>query len=37
VVDCATEERAVELAAKIPDARHAAVEVRPVVHEVGPA
>jgi hypothetical protein len=33
VVDVASEARAVELAAKIPDAQYTAVEVRPVVHE----
>ncbi|MEQ0561664.1 YciI family protein [Amycolatopsis sp. NEAU-NG30] len=33
VVDVESEERAVELAAKIPDAQYTAVEVRQVVHE----
>jgi len=33
VVDVESEERAVELAAKIPDAEYTAVEVRKVVHE----
>jgi len=33
VVDVESEERAVELAAKIPDAAYTAVEVRKVVHE----
>ncbi|WP_410668274.1 YciI family protein [Amycolatopsis sp. cmx-4-68] len=33
VVDVDSEERAVELAAKIPDAQYTAVEVRKVVHE----
>ncbi|SFW49234.1 YciI family protein [Amycolatopsis australiensis] len=33
VVDVETEERAVELAARIPDAQYTAVEVRKVVHE----
>ncbi|MEV7093349.1 YciI family protein [Amycolatopsis sp. NPDC051045] len=33
VVDVEREERAVELAAKIPDAQYTAVEVRKVVHE----
>jgi hypothetical protein len=37
VVDVADEARAVELAARIPDAKHTAIEVRPVVHEAGPA
>jgi len=37
VVDCATRERAIELAALIPDAKYTGVEVRPVVHEAGPA
>lgn len=33
VVDVESEERAVELAAMIPDARYTAVEVRKIVHE----
>ncbi|MDT7801878.1 MAG: hypothetical protein QOI78_5311 [Actinomycetota bacterium] len=33
VVDVESEERAVELAAEIPDARYTAVEVRQVIHE----
>ncbi|WP_033290998.1 YciI family protein [Amycolatopsis jejuensis] len=33
VVDVQSQERAVELAALIPDARHSAVEVRRVLHE----
>jgi hypothetical protein len=33
VVDVESEERAVELAAKIPDAQYTAVEVRQVIHE----
>ncbi|WP_328446014.1 MULTISPECIES: YciI family protein [unclassified Amycolatopsis] len=33
VVDVESEERAVELAGKIPDARYTAVEVRKVIHE----
>ncbi|MEV4596257.1 YciI family protein [Amycolatopsis sp. NPDC049253] len=33
VVDVPTKTRAIELAAQIPDAKHTAVEVRPVVHE----
>ncbi|MCR6485523.1 YciI family protein [Amycolatopsis sp. OK19-0408] len=33
VVDVETEARAVELAAKIPDAQYTAVEVRKIVHE----
>ncbi|MGV9362007.1 YciI family protein [Amycolatopsis sp. NPDC003731] len=33
VVDVESEDRAVELAEKIPDARYTAVEVRQVVHE----
>jgi hypothetical protein len=37
VVDVADEARAVELAAQIPDAKYTAIEVRPVVHEAGPA
>jgi hypothetical protein len=31
-VDCETEERAVEIAARWPDARYFAMEVRPVMH-----
>ncbi|WIY04036.1 YciI family protein [Amycolatopsis mongoliensis] len=33
VVDVESEERAVELAAMIPDARYTAVEVRKIIHE----
>ncbi|MFJ9784164.1 YciI family protein [Amycolatopsis sp. NPDC101161] len=33
IVDVETEERAVELAAMIPDAQYTAVEVRKIVHE----
>jgi hypothetical protein len=33
VVDVDTEERAIELATRIPDAKYTAVEVRKVVHE----
>ena len=36
LVECTSRERAVELAGKIPDARHTAVEVRPIAHEAGP-
>jgi hypothetical protein len=36
-VDCASKERAIELAAQIPDAQYTAVEVRQVVHEAGPS
>jgi hypothetical protein len=36
VVDIASRERAVELAALIPDARYAAVELREIVCEDGP-
>jgi hypothetical protein len=32
VVDCESRERAVELAAMIPDAKFAAMEVRPIMH-----
>jgi hypothetical protein len=35
LVDVASPRRAVELAALIPDARHTAIEVRPVIHEAG--
>jgi len=33
LVDVADEERAIELAALIPDAKHTAIEVRPVLYE----
>ncbi|MEV0065609.1 YciI family protein [Amycolatopsis sp. NPDC050768] len=33
LVDVPTKERAIELAAQVPEAKHTAVEVRPVVHE----
>jgi len=32
VVDCESRERAIELAAMIPDAKFAAMEVRPIMH-----
>ena len=35
VVDCETRERAVELAAMIPDAQYTAIEVRPVMESSG--
>jgi hypothetical protein len=35
VVDCESPERAVEIAARIPDARFAAVEVRPIMDTTG--
>jgi hypothetical protein len=35
IVDCETVERANELAARIPDARFTAVEVRPVMESSG--
>jgi hypothetical protein len=35
VVDCETRERAVELAAMIPDAKYTAIEVRPVMESSG--
>jgi len=35
VVDCETRERAVELAALIPDAQYTAIEVRPVMESSG--
>ena len=35
VVDCESRERAIELAAQIPDARYTAVEVRPVMDDGG--
>ena len=34
-VDCDTEERAVEIAARWPDARYFAMEVRPIMHDSG--
>ena len=36
VVDCASPERAAEIARRIPDARFAAVEVRPITDSTGP-
>jgi hypothetical protein len=33
VVDCASKQRAIELAARIPDAKYTPVEVRPVVFD----
>jgi hypothetical protein len=36
VVECASRERAAELAAMIPDAAYSAVEVRPVTFSAGP-
>ena len=36
VVDCDSPERAVELAARFPDARYGAVEVRPIMTLSGP-
>lgn len=36
LVDVETRERAIELAAMIPDAKYTAVEVHQVVHEIGP-
>jgi hypothetical protein len=36
LVDCDTSERATEIAARWPDARHWAMEVRPVIHQSGP-
>jgi hypothetical protein len=35
LVDCESEERAVEIAARWPDARHFAMEVRQVMHAAG--
>jgi hypothetical protein len=34
-VDCDSEERAVEIAARWPDARYFAMEVRPIMHDSG--
>lgn len=36
LVDCDTPERAIEIATGWPDARHYAMEVRPVTHQSGP-
>lgn len=36
LVDCDTQERAIEIATRWPDARHFAMEVRPVTHQSGP-
>jgi hypothetical protein len=33
IVDCETEERALEIAARVPWARYGTVEVRPLMHE----
>jgi hypothetical protein len=35
IVDCETPERAVEIAARWPDARHFAMEVRQIMHTAG--
>lgn len=35
IVDCDTPERAVEIAARWPDAKYFAMEVRPVMHDSG--
>lgn len=36
IVDCDSLERALEIAAKVPFARHGKVEVRPLMHEAAP-
>jgi hypothetical protein len=36
IVDCESEERALEIAARVPFARHGSVEVRPLMHEAAP-
>ena len=36
IVDCETEERALEIAAMVPFARIGSVEVRPLMHEAAP-
>lgn len=36
VVDCETRERAIELAALVPDAKYTAMEVRPLMNQGGP-
>ena len=35
IVDCETPERAVEIASRWPDAKHFAMEVRPIMHSSG--
>lgn len=35
LVECASTDRAIELAALVPEARHTAIEVRPIIHEQG--
>jgi hypothetical protein len=35
VVECESVERAIELAAQLPDARYTAIEVRPLMHDSG--
>jgi hypothetical protein len=35
VVDCETEQRAIELAGQLPDAKYTAIEVRPVMESSG--
>ena len=37
LIECADQERAIELAGLIPDARYTPIEVRPIVHEAGPS
>jgi hypothetical protein len=36
IVDCESEARALEIAAKVPFARFGSVEVRPIMHEAAP-
>jgi hypothetical protein len=36
IIDCETEERALEIAARVPFARYGSVEVRPLMHEAAP-
>lgn len=33
IYDCETEERAIEIAASMPSARHVAIEIRPLMHD----
>ena len=36
IIDCESEERALEIAARVPFARFGSVEVRPLMHEAAP-
>lgn len=37
LVDCESPQRAAEVAAQIPEAKHTAIEVLPIIHESGPS